>query len=112
MAATVVNYVRNRGAGGKFVIILPRGEKSDGIVVFSDFSQDSQHASIVRRWNLTCSPLSGYIVAGGGWWKWQAPDTLVLYGGSAAYGCYNPRWLKTHLAPGDVFTESAIVVEE
>ncbi len=114
MPITVANFVRQRGRGGKFVVLVTEGGGEDWFVL-SDFSLDSQHRDIVERWlsgrGASLSSL-GLTTYGGGWWKYH-PDTnrLELYGTSAAYGRYDATWLEQRLAPGSVFGEKDIVME-
>ena len=115
MAVTVVNYVVRPDLGGKFVVLVPRSGDGDTVILFSDFSRDSQHAHIVRRWLAalkTDLTHLGMRVEGGGWWRYQ-PDSglLRLYGDSAAYGKYDSRRLNGSLEPGSVFSEQHISFE-
>lgn len=110
MPVTVCNYIRQVGSGGKFVVLRPKGADDPGIVVFSDFSQDFQHRYIVERWerdNKTSLAGAGLVVAGGGWWIYKEP-MLVLYGQSAAYGRFDPAWLRERLSAGMVLNETLL----
>lgn len=113
MPVTVCNYIREPASGGKFVVLRPRTADDSGIVVFSDFTLDFQHRDIVSRWesrNKATLAASNMTVAGGGWWKYDDGGTLVLYGQSAAYGRFDPLWMRTHLRPGMVRHEKDIDV--
>lgn len=112
MAVTVANYIVNSGVGGKFVVLRLRDDPDSGILLFSDFSRDFQHHDIVRRWeeaNRSSVHASGYNVAGGGWWKFEG-DALVVYGQSAAYGRFDPVWVRERLRPGMVLYEARLDV--
>lgn len=113
MTATVTTFIRDAGAGGKFVVLAPTGSEEGGYVVFSDFTRDFQHHDIVRRFERTHrTPLAsaGLRVAGGGWWRFENGDTLILYGQSAAYGRFDPAWLRANLAAGMVGNEKRLDV--
>ena len=113
MPAIVANYIRNPSAGGKFVVLMSRDGGDAGVVVLSDFSLDSQHLDIVRRWEeggKITLPAAGLRVAGGGWWKYRADGILELYGQSGSFGRFNPAWLRSNLAPGMVGCEIGINV--
>ena len=111
MPATVVDYSRNKQAGGKFVVLVSAVRPDDGLVLFSDFSLDSQHADIVRRWERTHSTsvhAGGWRVRGGGWWRMAADGVLELYGRSAAYGPFDPDWIAANLRLAGAFNAHAI----
>lgn len=113
MAATVFSYIVNPGAGGKFVVMLRREDAGAGALVFSDFTRDFQHSDIVGRWRLDqrlTPEAAGYRVAGGGWWKYENPDFLVLYGQSAAYGRFDAGWVRSRLQAGMVGGETRLDV--
>lgn len=112
MAITVANYIVDPGIGGKFVVLALRDDPAEGMVLFSDFSRDFQHHDIVRRWeegHKASVHAAGYRVAGGGWWKLEG-DMLVLYGQSAAYGRFDPTWVRERLQPGMVLHEARLDV--
>lgn len=109
---TVCNYIRNPGSGGKFVVLVSRDDTESGVAVFSDFSRDFQHRDIVDRWEAgrkATVAASGLRMAGGGWWKLE-DDLLVVYGQSAAYGRFDPAWLRARLRPGMVMSETRVDV--
>lgn len=127
MPVVVANFIRNPHAGGKFVILRSRmkgegkgeGEgggdedEDDGVVLFSDFTRDSQHVDLVRRWetgNKTTLAAAGLKPCGGGWWKYETPSLLVLYGRSAAFGRFDAAWLRDCLTPGMVGAETRLEV--
>ena len=113
MPVSICNFIRNPRAGGKFVIMAPCGGDDGGIIVLSDFSRDFQHSGIVARWEESRKSTlagEGLRVMGGGWWKFEDTDTLVFYGQSAAYGRFDPRWLRERLSPGMILTEKRIDV--
>lgn len=113
MGLTVVNFIRNPDVGGKFVVLLPRAGGDDGMLVLSDFHRDFQHVDIVARWEVThhaTLAAAGLRVAGGGWWKYEGGGLLVLYGQSAAYGRFDPAWLRPRVAPGMIGHEEKIYV--
>jgi hypothetical protein len=110
MGLTIHSYVKNPGANGKFVVLLQPGN-DDGILVLSDFTRDFQHRDVVARWETEAGrglAASGLRVAGGGWWRYETPDFLILYGQSAAYGRFDPKWLRERFRPGMVGAESRI----
>lgn len=112
MPVTVCNYIRNPASGGKFVVFLPGDGSDAGVLALSDFTRDFQHYDIVRRWeNVMKTTLAGQglRVAGGGWWKYEG-DMLILYGQSAAYGRFDPAWLRERLTPGMILHETRIDV--
>lgn len=112
MPITVCNYVKNVAAGGKFVALAFRDAREGSIVVFSDFSRDSQHRHIVSRWEKgrgATLPASGMRVAGGGWWKLEE-GILILYGQSVDYGPFDREWLRERLRPGMVFHETDVEI--
>lgn len=112
MPVKVVNYARNQQGGGKFVVLVNRDDGDSGLALFSDFTRDFQHADIVRRWRQSenASPeQAGLRIAGGGWWKVE-DGILILYGQSAAYGRFDPDWLRSRIVPGTVFHEAKIDV--
>lgn len=112
MPATVRNFARSAGAGGKFIVLRKKDNPDDGIVVFSDFTRDFQHYDILVRWRQTGGTTlesSGLRVDGGGWWKTEG-SVLVVYGQSAAYGRFDPSWLRPRLLPGMLFAETAVDV--
>lgn len=112
MPVDVVNYAKSQKAGGKFVVFQRRDDGDSGLMLFSDFNQDFQHADIVRRWRRatgTTPDDDRFRVAGGGWWKVEG-DMLVLYGQSAAYGRFDPEWVRGRLTAGAVFHEARIDV--
>lgn len=113
MPMAVASYVRQRDAGGKFVVLAPKGGGEGGVFVLSDFSRDGQHAHILARWREAAGGAvpPDLRVAGGGWWKY-VPDAerLVLYGQSAAYGPYDRDHLRRHLVPGSVMGEREIII--
>ena len=109
---TVCSYIKNPGSGGKFVVIVSREDPDSGVAVFSDFTRDFQHRDIVARWEAgrkATVAASGMRLAGGGWWKLEG-DLLVVYGQSAAYGRFDPAWLRERMRPGMVLNESRIDV--
>lgn len=53
---TVVNYVRQIGAGGKFIVLAPPAGAPGGVVVFSDFTRDTMHDRILKRWRADTAP--------------------------------------------------------
>jgi hypothetical protein len=109
---TVRNYVKSSGSGGKFIVLANRSDPDDGVIVFSDFTLDFQHHDILMRWqqtNKTTPEASGLSVAGGGWWTLEN-GMLILYGQSAAYGRFDPAWVRERLAPGMFLTETRIDV--
>ena len=113
MPFAICNYAGDRKLGGKFVVLLSREDPDDGILVLSDFSRDFQHRDIVMRWESSTGrsvSVAGLKVAGGGWWKYEMPDQLIVYGQSAAYGRFDPSWLRERLVPGAVFGEERIDV--
>lgn len=112
MAFEVVNYARVQNAGGKFVVLQSRDDAGSGLLLVSDFTRDFQHADIVRRWRTAAgrSPEeAGHRIAGGGWWKVEG-DQLIFYGQSAAYGRFEPEWLRERVKAGTVFGETRIDV--
>lgn len=112
MPLGIVNYILHPSSGGKFVVLRDESDSDSGVVVFSDFTRDFQHHDIVVRWqerNGVAVEGAGFRVAGGGWWKLEG-DLLVLYGQSAAYGRFDPVWLRSLLVPGTILTESRIDV--
>ncbi len=113
MPVTVHNFVRSTASGGKFVVLKNTRDGESGAFLISDFSVDSQHMDIVRRFERGTG-LSlrdhGLAVRGGGWWKLD-DGRLVLYGRSAAYGRFDPDWLRDRLEPGTVTGERTIVIE-
>ena len=112
MPVTVCSFIKVTNSGGKFIVLRDPDNDDNGIVVLSDFMRDFQHRDILSRWreaNKTTPEKSGLRVAGGGWWKLENA-LLVLYGQSAAYGRFDPQWLRQHIQPGSVLTESAIDV--
>lgn len=114
MAVEIINYTKNRNAGGKFVVLVEGGDAESGLVLFSDFSRDSQHAHIVRRWERDAGKTmaaAGYRTAGGGWWKLLGGGALKLFGGSAAYGAFNPGWLRKNLPVGSAFGENTVLID-
>ena len=113
MSAIVVNYAHDREAGGKFVVLAPLGS-GDGLVLFSNFFLHSQHAYIVSYWEMktrTSVREAGLRIDGGGWWKYIAGNRLKLYGSSAAFGEFDPDWLRENLRPGTVFAEQSFIIE-
>ena len=109
---TVCNHIKSAGTGGKFVILVSATDAGDGVLVLSDFTRDFQHRDIVARWERGAGAsvaASGLRIAGGGWWKMEG-DTLVLYGQSAAYGRFDPDWLRQRLTPGTVLQERTVEV--
>lgn len=113
MPVTVRNYIRDAARGGKFVVLVRDDDPAAGGVVFSDFTRDFQHYDIVRRWETeakTTVAQSDLRVAGGGWWKYEGTDTLVVYGQSAAYGRFEPSWLRERLLPGMLLREKSVDV--
>lgn len=112
MPVTVVNYAKTAGSGGKFIVLVRKDAPEDGIMVFSDFTRDFQHHDILMRWQRasTVPPdAAGLRVDGGGWWKMEG-DMLVIYGQSAAYGRFDPDWVRARLVPGMFMTEARIDV--
>ncbi len=112
MPLEIVSYVTNPGAGGKFVVLVPRGGDDGGALLFSDFTRDFQHADIVRRWEKArgvSASSSGRAISGGGWWRMEG-TRLILYGQSAAYGRFDPVWVRARLEAGTVMAESRIDV--
>lgn len=112
MPLVVCDYIASVASGGKFVLLVPRDGGDGGVAAFSDFSRDFQHRDIVSRWERgrgATVAASGMRVAGGGWWKYEN-DLLILYGQSAAYGRFDPAWLRERLRPGMVRHERAIDV--
>lgn len=112
MPVTVLNYIRNPGMGGKFILLLDKTDPDSGLAVFSDFSRDFQHHDILMRWqetHRTTLAQSPFRIAGGGWWKAEG-GRLVVYGQSAAYGRFDPDWLRPRLLPGMVLHETEIDV--
>lgn len=110
MPVEVCNYSRGVAGGGKFVVLMPQADATDGVVLFSDFTRDFQHRDIVRRWETAAGRTvsqAGMRVRGGGWWKMER-DCLVLYGRSAAYGRFDPAWLAAALQPGMFRSEARI----
>lgn len=113
MPINVINYAKSIQAGGKFVVLRRRADADFGVILFSDFTQDFQHADIVRRWQRatgTSPQEAGCHIAGGGWWKMEEGGVLVLYGQSAAYGRFDRGWLKGRLPTEQIFHESRIDV--
>lgn len=107
---TISNYIKSPDSGGKFVVIVSRDDPDFGVIVFSDFTRDFQHRDIVRRWEAgrkATVTASGLRMAGGGWWKLEG-GLLVVYGQSAAYGRFDPAWLRARLQPGMVLNETRI----
>lgn len=114
MSVHVANFSQNPARGGKFVVLRRLGDQDAGLLLVSDFTLDSQHVDLVRRWERTAGgsmSTAGYALAGGGWWKLASPATLRLYGRSAAFGRYPVDWLKDRLPAGAVFGETEIVME-
>lgn len=112
MPAIVCNYAKTYGSGGKFIVLLRQDDPESGVLVFSDFTLDFQHHDILMRWqraNRTTLPAAGLSMAGGGWWKLE-DGMLILYGRSAAYGRFDPVWVRERLAPGMFLTETKIDV--
>ena len=108
MKITVANFVRQRGVGGKFVVLFPAGDEESAVVALSDFSQDSYHNQIVARWRSVGNGRTVRI-GGGGWWKYDGESrTLFLYGSSTAYGDFDQGLLMRGLKPGMVFEEARI----
>lgn len=113
MALQIVDFTRNKSAGGKFVVLAQKNDPEKRILLVSDFSLDSQHADIVRRWERTRNlgiGDAGLRLAGGGWWKFTGSSSLELSGRSAAYGRFDPEWLRENLRPGEVFGESELAI--
>ncbi|MCC8164979.1 MAG: hypothetical protein LIQ31_02220 [Planctomycetes bacterium] len=113
MPLPVHNFTRSTASGGKFVVLLNTRDAESGAFLISDFSVDSQHPDPVRRCDRgTGLPLRdhGLAVRGGGWWKLDG-GRLVLYGRSAAYGRFDPDWLRQRLETGSVFGEETLVIE-
>lgn len=113
MPVVVANFIRVPHAGGKFVVLRPGEGEEDGIILFSDFTRDSQHFDIVRRWEAgagTSIAAAGLRTAGGGWWKYETPSLLVLYGRSAAFGRFDAAWVRDNLRPGMTGTETRLEV--
>lgn len=113
MPVTVCNFVKNAGQGGKFIVLLEEADSDAGIIVFSDFTLDFQHNDILARWRRgrggeTPAAL-GFRLAGGGWWKMEG-DMLVVYGQSAAFGRFEPAWVRARLRPGMFLTEATVDV--
>ena len=113
MPIAISNFIIKPDAGGKFVVMVSAAKDGPAVLAFSDFSRDFQHHDIVQRWlrghnNASFADL-GMRVAGGGWWKLEG-DLLVVYGQSAAYGRFDPAWLRERLRPGMVLNESRIDV--
>lgn len=109
---TVRNYAKTPGSGGKFIVLVRKDAPEDGELVFSDFTLDFQHHDILMRWQRTngaTAEAAGLRVAGGGWWKLE-DGMLILYGQSAAYGRFDPSWIRGRLAPGMFMTETEIDV--
>ncbi|MCC8180909.1 MAG: hypothetical protein LIP23_08385 [Planctomycetes bacterium] len=108
----IANFVRNRDAGGKFVVLTPADSDGQAYFLISDFSLDSQHAHIVRRWRASFAASVPPLVriSGGGWWRYHSspPARLELYGSSAAYGRFDPRYVEKHLSPGSILGEAVI----
>ena len=114
MPLQVLNFVQTRSAGGKFVVLKKCDDPERGLILFSDFSRDSQHADIVRRWEKTSHTTlaaSGLKTFGGGWWAMGDGGILKLYGQSAAYGHFDRIWVGKHLRSGSVFNEEKILIE-
>lgn len=112
MALQIVDFTRNRNAGGKFVVLVKQDDPDERILLVSDFSRDAQHADIVRRWERTrdCTlAAAGFRTAGGGWWKMAGASAVELSGRSAAYGRFDPEWLQNALRPGDLFGAAEII---
>ncbi len=112
MPATVCSYVKTSGSGGKFIVLVNRDDPDSGVIVFSDFTLDFQHYDILARWrqtNNTTLDASNLSVAGGGWWKIE-DAMLILYGQSAAFGRFDPAWVRERLSPGMFLTETKIDV--
>lgn len=112
MPVTVCSYIRTAGQGGKFIVLQEQADPDSGILVFSDFTRDFQHYDILMRWQQgrgATAPAAGLRVAGGGWWKMEG-DMLVVYGQSAAYGRFDPDWVRERLQPGMLLTEARIDV--
>ncbi len=113
MPVTVCNYVKSAQSGGKFIALRDQADPDSGILVFSDFTRDFQHHDILMRWQksrgVATPQAAGLAVAGGGWWKLEG-DMLVIYGQSAAYGRFEPAWIRERLKPGDFLTETRIDV--
>lgn len=113
MTIRIINFARDKSAGGKFVVLAQKEDPEKGILLVSDFSLDSQHAGIVRRWEKTGrrdASDAGFRPVGGGWWKFTGPSSLELSGFSAAYGRFDPVWLREHLRPGEMFGESELAI--
>lgn len=112
MPAVVCNFIVNPGAGGKFVVLTKKGG-DDGVIIFSDFTRDFMHRDIVDRWKRERGGghgADGLVVSGGGWWRFENEGLLVLYGRSAAYGRFDPEWVRNMLRPGMVMRETRIDV--
>ncbi len=112
---TVLDFSRQTAAKGKFVVLRYPNRDRDGIVLFSDFSQDSQHVDILRRWEITHSTslaAAGLTIAGGGWWIKAGAGTLVLYGSSAAFGRFNRDLLRHELTPDAIPLIAEILIED
>lgn len=112
MSLEIVSYVTNPGSGGKFVVLVVQDDPESGIMLFSDFTRDFQHHDIVRRWEQARGASvesSGYRVSGGGWWRLE-DGMLILYGQSAAYGRFDPNWVRPRVTAGTIMTENRIDV--
>lgn len=113
MPVDIVNYAKSQQAGGKFVVLRNTADADSGLLLFSDFNTDFQHADIVRRWTRLTGMTpdqAGLRIAGGGWWRVDE-TLLVLYGQSAAYGRFDAGWLRGRVEPGSVFHEARIDVQ-
>lgn len=112
MPMTVVNYVKTPQAKGKFILLRKPDDEQRGILVFSDFTLDSQHYDILSRWqrtNNTTLADSGLSVRGGGWWRVE-DSKLILYGQSAAFGRFDSVWVRDRMRPGMFMTETGVDV--
>lgn len=111
MALIISNFIQDANSGGKFVVLMPRDGSDGGVMALSDFTRDFQHRDIVARWektNKTTLSASGLRVAGGGWWKFESPGLLAIYGQSGDYGRFDPAWLRRHLQPGMLLHETRL----